>query len=195
MGLDMFLFRAKRQPNKTFNDIKEIESKLGNQKCTEKELEELKPFIFEEGSTETFKWKSLYHEIGYWRKANQIHQWFVDNVQAGEDDCGVYIVPKEKAEELLDICKKVYDSLKDAELVEKTMYDKWNNEEYTHKVFADKDTEIAEDLLPTQEGFFFGGTEYDEYYLEDIERTIKQLRNVLVDFDFENNYLLYHSSW
>lgn len=29
---------------------------------------------------------SLNVKVGYWRKANQIHQWFVDNVQAGEDN-------------------------------------------------------------------------------------------------------------
>ena len=26
-------------------------------------------------------------EVGYWRKANAIHKWFVDNVQDGNDDC------------------------------------------------------------------------------------------------------------
>ena len=39
----------------------------------------------------------------YWRKANQIHAWFVDNVQAGEDDCGDYYVSHEKLKELLDL--------------------------------------------------------------------------------------------
>ena len=28
----------------------------------------------------------------YWRKANQIHNWMVKNVQNEEDDCGVYEV-------------------------------------------------------------------------------------------------------
>ena len=26
-------------------------------------------------------------EVGYWRKANQIHNWFVENIQNGIDDC------------------------------------------------------------------------------------------------------------
>ena len=38
----------------------------------------------------------------YWRKANQIHAWFVDNVQRGEDDCGDYYVSHEKLKELLN---------------------------------------------------------------------------------------------
>ncbi len=37
-------------------------------------------------------------EVGYWRKANQIHNWFVKNVQGGVDDCGYYGVTKEKLE-------------------------------------------------------------------------------------------------
>ena len=29
-----------------------------------------------------------HEEVGYWRKANAIHGWFVRNVQNGKDDCG-----------------------------------------------------------------------------------------------------------
>ena len=39
----------------------------------------------------------------YWRKANQIHAWFVDNVQQGNDNCGEYYVSHEKLKELLDL--------------------------------------------------------------------------------------------
>ena len=39
----------------------------------------------------------------YWRKANQIHGWFVKNVQQGKDDCGEYYVSKDKLKELLDL--------------------------------------------------------------------------------------------
>ena len=42
----------------------------------------------------------------YWRKANQIHKWFVDNVQKGEDDCGEYYVSHEKLKELLTTCRQ-----------------------------------------------------------------------------------------
>jgi hypothetical protein len=39
-------------------------------------------------------------EVMYWRKANQIHKWFVDNVQDGVDDCKEYWVSEEKLQEL-----------------------------------------------------------------------------------------------
>ena len=42
----------------------------------------------------------------YWRKANQIHAWFVKNVQGGEDNCGEYYVSHEKLKELLTTCQQ-----------------------------------------------------------------------------------------
>jgi len=42
----------------------------------------------------------------YWRKANQIHKWFVDNVQGGEDNCGEYYVSHEKLKDLLDLVNR-----------------------------------------------------------------------------------------
>ena len=42
----------------------------------------------------------------YWRKANQIHAWFVNNVQQGNDDCGEYYVSHEKLKSLLDLVNK-----------------------------------------------------------------------------------------
>lgn len=45
----------------------------------------------------------------YWRKSNQIHNWFVKNVQNGVDDCGDYYVDVEQLQELL---KLVEESLK-----------------------------------------------------------------------------------
>ncbi len=41
----------------------------------------------------------------YWRKANAIHKWFVDNVQDGEDNCQEFYVTHEQLKDLLDTCK------------------------------------------------------------------------------------------
>jgi len=43
----------------------------------------------------------------YWRKSNQIHAWFVENVQEGVDDCGHYYVSREKLEELRQLILEV----------------------------------------------------------------------------------------
>jgi len=50
-------------------------------------------------------------------------------------------------------------------------------------------------LLPPSEGFFFGGTEIDEWYWKGIESTIEQINAILSMPDFENYSLYYQSSW
>lgn len=105
----------------------------------------------------------IVEEAGYWRKANQIHRWFVENVQRGDDNCGEYYVDREKLRELLELCKKVKS-----------------------------DSTLAEALLPSASGFFFGSTEYDEWYFNDIDNTIAILEEALED-DRADYY--YSSSW
>lgn len=51
--------------------------------------------------------------VGYWRKANAIHNWFVKNCQDGVDDCNQYYVSRDKLKELLDLCKETLET-KDA---------------------------------------------------------------------------------
>ncbi len=41
------------------------------------------PFLGSVGEVTTIR-----EEVLYWRKANAIHQWFVENVQGGEDHFG-----------------------------------------------------------------------------------------------------------
>lgn len=60
--------------------------------------------------------KSVRAEAAYWRKANQIHQWFVDNVQDGRDECEEHFVSREQLQELVDLCKEALKT-KDASLL------------------------------------------------------------------------------
>lgn len=108
-------------------------------------------------------------DVGYWRKENHIHKWFVDNCQGGIDECQKTEVSKEKLEELLVTCLDIVNN-------------------------KDNQT-LVESQLPTQAGFFFGGTEYDEYYFEGIQDTIEILQNVLAETDFEESVITYQSSW
>lgn len=101
----------------------------------------------------------------YWRKANAIHNWFVENVQDGEDDCRSCSVSREQLEKLADICEQVA----------------------THKI-------APEEGLPTINGFFFGDTEYGEYYFEEVERTAKELKTILSSFD-DTWRFEYMASW
>lgn len=113
-----------------------------------------KSYLWGEYNKETGKYehgvKEIQEEAAYWRKANQIHNWFVQNVQDGEDECNPYDVSIEQLQELVDTCKKVLAN-----------------------------PELAQELLPTQSGFFFGGTDYDEWYVQDLENTVKQLEPLI----------------
>lgn len=116
--------------------------------------------------------------VAYWRKANQIHKWFVDNCQDGEDDCKEYEVEKEQLKQLVDACEKAKESLLSGGYLEKE--GKFLN------------TETAEELLPVCSGFFFGDTNYDKYYLQDLESTIEQIKPLLSD---EIGSFYYRASW
>ena len=175
MGLDMYLEKMPKIKGYNFGELIEISNHIANYIRGKEELEkyekyeELKPYIKNRG--EYFNWYDLRERIGYWRKANQIHSWFVINVQDEIDDCGYYEVTKEQLIQLKEKCETILEA-------------KETNFE-----------EVASSLLPTQSGFFFGGTDYGEYYKEDLEITIKIINAVLEETDFEKEYILYHSSW
>ena len=133
--------------------------------------------------------------VAYWRKANAIHQWFVDNVQDGVDDCRNAYVPREKLIELRDLCQEVIDSLRvdDGSVHRGTSWDaQGQHEHYGHGQVVVNPEQAAE-LLPTQGGFFFGSTDYDEGYIADLHDTVTQINRALgLDTNWEFQY---HSSW
>jgi hypothetical protein len=149
MGLDMYL-TAKRYVSEYNDEDKVISTEIM------RHFPEL---------TESQTIQEVSVRVGYWRKANAIHKWFVNHVQKGTDDCGNYYVSRDQLTTLRDLCERVRD---------------WPGR-------------LAAEQLPTASGFFFGGTDYDEYYLQDLDSTIKIIDQCLKlsdSWDFE-----YHSSW
>ena len=103
--------------------------------------------------------KEVTIDAGYWRKANAVHDWFVREVQGGEDNCAPYYVSREQLVELKELCQKVLAKKK-----------------------------LAPELLPTASGFFFGSQDYDQYYFEDLQLTIDIVDRCLTlpsDWEFE----------
>jgi len=144
MGLDMYLTAEKRlHPRRDEEESRAINA------------------LFPEVESSAIEVK---FDIGYWRKANHIHKWFVDNVQGGTDDQKECFVSDSELKTLLDLCKKVSEN-----------------------------HDLAAELLPTTGGFFFGSTDYGDYYFEEIEKTIKIIEKALaLNDDF---YLKYSASW
>lgn len=220
MGLDMFLTKYPRYKNITPKQVCFISDYINwknhpqAQNCTFKEwcgyneydvpLDAIE-FYKSKMRTKYYMWdkekknpyKSFFTEIGYWRKANAVHQWFVENCQNGVDDCGSYQVDKSDIEDLLEICNTIKPSItlieKEAEVV--IGYNREGQIKEKRKIKYIEDSSICEELLPTQSGFFFGGTDYDEWYVQDIDETIEILEKVLTETDFENEIVFYQSSW
>lgn len=87
--------------------------------------------------------------VAYWRKANAIHKWFC-NLDGGRDECQNIYVTRENLVELRNLCSAV--------LAQPAM---------------------ASSALPTQAGFFFGSTNYDKCYMDDLKRTASQIDKIL----------------
>jgi hypothetical protein len=100
------------------------------------------------------KVSKIVERVGYWRKANAIHAWFVENVQQGVDDCNRYYVHSGDLKRLWEVC---------------------------HELLKTKSEEEAKQKLPPQEGFFFGGTSINEYYWQDLEETVKIIDSLDLD--------------
>jgi hypothetical protein len=54
-------------------------------------------------------------KVAQWRKAWQVHNWFVANVQDGEDNCKEYYVSRDTLIDLRNLCQQVLDNPESAE--------------------------------------------------------------------------------
>lgn len=119
-------------------------------------------------------------EIGYWQEANQIHGWFVDNVQKGEDDRQEYYVNRTQ---LANLHATIQDVLDNSSLVLKSQSvgRSWYDDirDGIDDRYMIEDASTAKKLLPTREGFFFGSIDYDQQYLEQLRHTRTVLREAL----------------
>jgi hypothetical protein len=158
MGLDMYLNRKTYVRNWDF-----MQEKRKTKIIIKKDGKDI-------SGIDTSKISHIIENVMTWRKANQIHNWFVKNIQNGIDDCKEYDVGIEDLEKLLDTCKKVLE-----------------------------DNTKAPKLLPCTEGFFFGSTDYNEYYFDDVQETKGELEKIIEHYNTERDnlhqYFTYQSSW
>ena len=146
MGLDMYLEgsfskRAYVQPtDQQYADMRE-----GKEVTVEKSqalIDALEATGLQNAPIE-HEWNHLTYvfPIWTWRKANQIHKWFVDNVQEGNDNCERHYVSRENLETLLEHINTILNC-----------GDPLNR------------NQVAKELMPTDiEGCFFGSEEYDNW--------------------------------
>ena len=110
--------------------------------------------------------KETSEEVMYWRKANQIRSWIVNNTIYEDDwNCEEVELTKETLEKLKADCETVMD-----------------------------DPSKARKIFPTSAKFFFGSTDYDEWYFNELETTAKEIEIILKETDFENE-IIYYTEW
>lgn len=100
----------------------------------------------------------------YLRKANAIHHYIVEKHADGVDECQVIDLSRDDLKALHDVVKAVVN-----------------------------DRSLASELLPTTTGFFFGGTEYDEWYFNQLEQFDRELDAMMNRDDWD--YMKYRASW
>lgn len=93
-------------------------------------------------------------ELAYFRKVNFLIPFFEGFFNTEIENLEDLELTRESIEELKDRCESVL-----------------------------KDYTLAKDLLPTQEGFFFGSTNYDEYYYDDVEDVLDNCNALLQEFE------------
>lgn len=135
--------------------------------------------------------------VGYWRKANAIHAWFVKNVQGGKDDCQTSEVGREQLRSLRQDCMSVLDTVETVPATlsagQTTFHSDGRVENHTREGVRVAQAEIAAKVLPVQAGFFFGSTKYDDGYLQDLKDTVAIIDRALAlpeGWDFA-----YRASW
>lgn len=111
--------------------------------------------------------KNKRSEIGYFRKVNFLVKFF-EKKGFDVSNQTPLVIKKKDAEELLSKCEEVL-----------------------------KDRSKGPELLPTMSGFFFGSTDYDNYYYDDVEAVRDYVKDKLLpEFDtLEEEENIYFEIW
>ena len=124
-------------------------------------------------------------EVMYWRKANHIHEWFINNSEMS-------YVTGESLLELLDLCRTVRDMIGKSKKVTK-VGNNWDGQDVTIETYECEE-EVME-LLPTSEGFFFGSYEIDDIYLRKVVETIECIEGLMNEEGEIEGEFIYQASW
>lgn len=106
-------------------------------------------------------------EVAYFRKYNFLIPVMEKILETKIKNGNFYNVDEEDIKKLRDRCKLVME-----------------NHDY------------AKELLPTTEGFFFGSTDYDEYYFNDVEHVYNECNKILENMtESEDTDFVFYVDW
>ena len=111
--------------------------------------------------------------FGEFRKFNALHAYVVDNFASGVDDCQMIYLGIDDLIQIQEVLCLVKESLSIGDKV------------------------IAEQTLPPQEGFFFGSTEIDNWYEQDVKEAVEVFNKIIEEHSIvgHNASYSYQASW
>ena len=187
MGLDMYVNIRNKNTQSKLEAYKAWEQKYSYeefQRLTEEQKEEYR-------NSEPEYDENMYgKELMYWRKANQIHNWFVQNCQNGVDDCEQYAITVADLMKLKELCEKILTMTEKRKEMRYTSYSATEKVEVDVLYLTPEGVEFATKHLPSRSGFFFGSTEYDDWYVWELENTVEQINDTLDTLNCEYGFAL-----
>ena len=191
MGLDMYVNIRHKNTQSKLDAYEAWEQKYSYEefhRLTEEQKEEYRD------SEPEYDDEMYGKELMYWRKANQIHNWFVQNCQGGVDDCERYAITVADLKKLKELCQKILTMTEVKRELRPTYPNGWF-EEPVHvmqdvRLLTEEGMKFASEHLPSRSGFFFGSTEYDDDYVWDLENTVEQITDTLDTLNCEYGFAL-----
>lgn len=145
-------------------------------------------------------------EIAYWRKFNALHTLFLEVTGADLDsNCEELDLTEENLVSILNTLQQVKLILDKApKYIEKETEDGIISQpidvedilvyEGDDFIFDEETNELIQELLPPQGGFFWGSTNIDSWYYEDVVRAIPDIQNAL-DLTRQGERIYYYCWW
>ena len=139
-------------------------------------------------------------DVGYFRKVNCLLPFF-----GYEDDCSIHPIEKCQIEDLVDTAKElltIYGTFNAQLQLYKVDLESYKSDEKKTKLIHQKINNLwkpfetaAQEKLPATTGFFFGSTEYRDYYVADLEDIVDTFTKVLDETDFDTDQILMYCWW
>lgn len=145
-------------------------------------------------------------KLAYWRKFNALHALFLEVAGADpESNCEEINLTEENLATILDTLQQVKLILDKApKYIEKETEDEVVFQpiivndillyEGDNFIFDETTDELVQELLPPRSGFFWGGTNIDSWYYDDIARAIPDIQNAL-DLAKQGERIYYYCWW
>ena len=147
-----------------------------------------------------YKGRNCSTELAYWRKANAIHNYFVNEVGNGVDNCKPIRVTCADLEELLSRCERVLKALSESKYTVGSeecliVNEKTGKFELGTVEYRCYDCKLAKELLPPIEGFFFGSYDINSYYEECLIYTRDICKQLISETNWDKEKIYYQASW